>query len=206
MKLIVLLLIFFAGCNTGDKTISTSPVNSNDKVTVIQLSLIAGDDYLYFKNGYYYYKDSLFSGIITAFYPNGMIKSLTRITNGRQEGCTTTWYPNGNKESLRFYHNGEKEGVHYGWWENGNLKYTYGFAHGNYDGDYKEWYADTKIFKHIIYKNGSDQEGKGWRNNGKLFMNYIVRNKRRYGLLNAELCYALNKEKELNIKSMSYAK
>ena len=204
MKLLLLFLFVLAGCNTKDKSIYA--LVSHEKITVIHRSLQAGDVHLFYKKGCCYYTDSLFSGIITEVYPNHNSKSLMRFTNGRQEGYTTTWYPDGKKETLRFYHNGEKEGVHYGWWDNGNLKFTYGFVHGNYDGEYREWYVDATLFKQIIYKNGSDEEGKGWRNNGKLFMNYIVRNKRRYGLLNAELCYALNKEKAEYLKSMSYAK
>jgi antitoxin component YwqK of YwqJK toxin-antitoxin module len=200
----VLFLLLLAGCNAGDKTIYIPAFDK--KVTVIQRTLIAGDVHLSYKKGCCYYADSLFSGVITEFYPNRKMKSLTRFFQGRQEGWTSTWYPNGIKESLRFYQKGEKEGVHYGWWDNGNLKFTYRFSHGNYDGDYKEWYADHQIFKQVTYKNGSDQEGKGWRNNGKLFMNYKVRNNRRFGLLNAELCYALNKEKAVYLKSMSYAK
>ena len=65
---------------------------------------------------------------------------------------------------------------------------------GNYNGLYQEWYENGQPFKFIVYKNGNDVEGKAWRPNGKLYMNFINKDGRRYGLLNAQMCFSLKNE------------
>jgi hypothetical protein len=148
-------------------------------------------------NGVQYLGDSLFSGTIESFFPSGTPETSRSFYQGRQEGWSVTYYPNGNRADLRYYHLGEKDSVHTGWWENGQLRFRYHFSHGNYDGLSNEWYRSGKLLKEIVYVNGNDVSGKGWRENGKPFMNFIMRNGRRYGLMNGQLCYSLKNEKGL---------
>jgi antitoxin component YwqK of YwqJK toxin-antitoxin module len=152
------------------------------------------DTSLHCKNGLWYFHDSLFSGRIEEKYISGQQKSIGSFYHGKEEGCSFSFYPDGKRESVRSYDNGEKCGTHTGWWNNDKTRFEYHFTKGNYDGDYFEWYTSGKLLKHIIYKNGEELSGKGWRENGKLFMNYVMKDKRRYGLMNAQLCYSLKSE------------
>lgn len=52
-----------------------------------------------------------------------------------------------------------------------------------------------KPLKYIVYQNGIAQTGKGWRENGKLYMSFVVRDGRLYGLINPNLCYSLKNER-----------
>jgi hypothetical protein len=45
--------------------------------------------------------------------------------------------------------------------------------------------------KQIHYNNGTDEYGKGFRENGKVYMSFVVKNGRRYGLNNSNLCYTV---------------
>lgn len=172
------------------------PLVAERQVPMIPAIDIRVDDpRLMFKNGRWYYNDSLFSGYVHAFYPNGNKQRIQAFYDGKEEGQLMTWFQDGQKESERYFINGEKEGLHKGWWENGQQRFEYHFKNGIYDGDFKEWFSTGAEFKHIEYKNGVEIRGKGWRENGKLYMSYEVKGNRRYGLMNAQPCYTLKNEK-----------
>ena len=54
----------------------------------------------------------------------------------------------------------------------------------------------------IQYKDGKEIGGNGWRNNGKTYMNFIVKDGRRYGLVNAQLCYSVKNERGEYVENM----
>ena len=135
------------------------------------------------------------SGTITESFASGNIHHVSNYFQGKEEGWQYTYYDNGKPFDKRYYHTGEKDSVHTGWWENGNVRFEYHFKDGNYNGDFKEWYETGELGKHIHYVNGVDDWGKAWRQNGKLYMNFIVKDGRRYGLNNSNLCYTIKNGK-----------
>ncbi len=158
-------------------------------------SLLASDTALHLINGTFFYRNQHpFSGEIKELWPNDHLKSIQRITNGKQQGLTETFYPGGQRESIRWYTNGEKDSVHTGWWENGNKKYEYHFKIGVYDGLFTEWYQSGKMIQEVMYKDGKELYGKGWRESGKLYMNFVMKDGRRYGMNNSNLCYGLKQQ------------
>ena len=155
----------------------------------------AADHSLSFKNGYWYYAGNLFTGTITEHFNNNAIHQSTQYLNGKENGWRITYYLNGDLSEKRLYNNGEKDNVHTGWWQNGNKRFEYHFINGIYNGDYKEWYQSGRLLKHIHYTNGIDDWGKGWRESGKLYMNYVMKEGRRYGIVNSNLCYTVKNDK-----------
>jgi antitoxin component YwqK of YwqJK toxin-antitoxin module len=159
------------------------------------LSVRLQDSSLHLVNDVYHYKaNELFNGQIKDLWPNGRIKSIQTIIKGKQEGLSETFYPNGTIESKRWYSSGEKDSIHSGWWENGNKKYEYHFKNGLYNGCFTEWYQSGNMIQQLMYEDGKELYGKGWRDNGKLYMNFVMKNGRRYGMNNSNLCYGLKKE------------
>ncbi len=152
------------------------------------------DANLHIINGVYYYGQQLFSGIIKDVYENGKTHHETSYYNGREEAWSFMYYADGTMAEKRYYHQGEKDSVHTGWWPNGKLRFEYHFSKGMYNGDYKEWYNSGQAYKHIHYASGVDDWGKGWRENGRLFMNYTMVQGRRYGIVNSNLCYTVKNE------------
>ena len=178
----VLLLFVFSS-----KKIKTNKAAGNMPL----LSVNKTDTSLRVINGSYFYRQQLFSGVITELYDNGAAHHKTSCGNGKEEGWTWMFYPDGKLSEKRYYHLGEKDSVHTGWWQNGNPRFEYHFTMSIYNGDYREWYNNGSAYKHIHYTNGTDDRGNGWRENGKLFMNYTMRAGRRYGIINSNLCYTL---------------
>ena len=155
----------------------------------------AGDSSLQLLNGSWFYHQQLFSGTMETYFLSGALKARQTFYRGKEEGLLCTYYENGNKDTRRFYRNGEKDSINLGWWVNGNPRFEYHFNNGNYEGDFKEWYVSGRPLKHIIYHDGKEQSGKGWRENGKLYMNFVRKDGRLYGLINPNLCYSLKNER-----------
>jgi antitoxin component YwqK of YwqJK toxin-antitoxin module len=143
---------------------------------------------------YLYLDDNIMEGIVVEHYASGEMKRQSKYKNGLLNGPVITWYPEGNRESVRFYNEGEKDGVHTSWWPNGNMRFEYQFSNGLYHGTFKEWYQNGKPLHVFKYNHGAEVSAIGWRDNGKTYINFIVRNGKKYGLTNARLCYSLKEE------------
>ena len=185
LRKILLAFFLLSSCNVQD-----SP-----KIKLHIFSITVSDTALHLINGELFYENQPFNGELKELWPNQKIKSLERYSNGKQQDLSETFYPNGDRESTRWYSKGEKDSVHMGWWENGNKKYEYHFSKGLYNGMFTEWYQSGKMIQQVMYANGKDLYGKGWRENGKLYMNFVMKDGRRYGMNNSNLCYGLKGEK-----------
>ena len=188
MRYLCIAILFLSGCDHLRKDSMPAP-----GAAVSSIDVNKTDAALVFKNGYWYYKGTLLSGTMTDHFTNNGIRSRTSFLNGKEEGWQQIFFENGKISEKRFYHDGEKDSVHCGWWPNGNKRFEYHFKKGVYDGDFKEWYETGEPLKYVHYTNGADDWGKGWRQNGKLYMNFVMKNGRRYGLNNSNLCYTVKK-------------
>ena len=164
---------------------------TNKQGASLLVSVESSDPNLLFNNGSWFYKGKLFSGKLTERYPDQKVHHVTSFFDGKENGWQESFFNDGSISEKRFYTNGEKDGINTGWWPNGNKRFEYQFSKGIYSGDFKEWFEDGKEYKYIYYVNGNDQWGKGWRESGKLFMNYQVKDGRRYGIVNSNLCYTV---------------
>ncbi len=133
-------------------------------------------------------------GLVNDYYPSGELHRTSRYENGLLQGITRSWYPDGTRESERYYNRGEKEGIHAGWWPNGKKQFEYQFSDGMYHGTFKEWYESGKLLHVFEYDNGQEVSAIGWRENGRTYINFVVRNGKKYGLTNARLCFSLKDE------------
>ena len=55
-------------------------------------------------------------------------------------------------------------------------------------------YENGKPLNFFTYHKGEEVKAIGWRENGKTYINFIVRDGKKYGLTNARLCYSLKDE------------
>ncbi len=158
------------------------------------ISLDLNDTQLQQQGKYLMYQAKPFDGIIIETHANGGPKSQAYYKDGMQHGKFISWYQDGKKESERYYEQGEKEGLHFSWWPNGHLRFEYQFTAGLYHGTFKEWYENGKPLHVFEYNHGNEVRAIGWRDNGKTYINFAVRNGKKYGLTNARLCYSLKDE------------
>ncbi|MFT3908525.1 MAG: hypothetical protein QM737_03815 [Ferruginibacter sp.] len=175
--------------------LSSCNVQDSSKTKLQQFSINTSDTALHLINGELFYRNQPFNGELKEAWPNAKLKSIERYSNGKQQDLSEAFYPNGDRESTRWYNKGEKDSVHTGWWENGNKRYEYHFNKGNYNGMFTEWYQTGKMMQQVMYANGKELYGKGWRENGKLYMNFVMKDGRRFGMNNSNLCYGLKSEK-----------
>ncbi len=195
MKRISYFLFFLLSCREPGYPPVMITQKKNIHPSIPGKTVRYGDSLLHMENGVWYYDRRKYSGLIETYYPDGAIQVRQGIYEGKEEGVRNAYYENGLPESVRYYREGEKDSVHRGWWSNGNPRYEYHYKMGIYSGDWKEWYRSGRLMKYIVYQNGKERSGKGWRENGKPYMSFVVRNGRFYGLVNANLCYSLRNEK-----------
>lgn len=168
---------------------------NSSSVRTTDQTLDARDMRLQSKRGSLFFNDQLFTGITEEKYPDGKVRMLTHFKDGKEEGVAETFYENGEKESHRIYTAGEKDSIHTGWFPGGKMKFEYHFSKGNYDGAFREWYPSGAPAREMMYANGKELSGKEWRENGVLYTNFIWKGNRRYGVVNANMCYGVEKGK-----------
>jgi antitoxin component YwqK of YwqJK toxin-antitoxin module len=195
-KYLAILFVVYA-CHSAkqDKPSVAEKITDTVSITIPNITVRTTDTSLVLNNGIWFYHQQPFTGFIETYYVSGSLKSRQSFYNGKDEGLVLSYYEDGSKDARRFYHNGEKDSINQGWWPNGNRRFEYHFNNGVYEGDFKEWYQSGKPLKHIVYHDGKEQSGKGWRENGKIYMSFVVKEGRLYGLVNPNLCYSLKNER-----------
>ena len=160
------------------------------------------DTSLHWNNGSLYFQGQPYSGTVLQRDSAEQIISRQSYYQGKEEGWADWYYTSGKINARRYFHLGEKDSVHIGWWETGKPRFEYHFRNGQYEGWFKEWYASGKPLKEVYYEKGQEKRGQGWRENGKLYMSFEVRNGRMYGQINPNLCYSLQNEQGEFIRSV----
>ncbi len=195
MKYILFALLCLSAFSTITSPLYERGAMGGDEIQIPQLIIIQDDSNLYISNGVYYYNNNPFSGYILSKYENGTPEEKSGYLNGKKEGISFEWFPNSSLRSERFYTNGEKNGIHYGWYENGSIRFQYSFKNGINEGISTEWYRDGMISRQTVYSCGNEVSAKAWGVNGKLYINYEVRNGVIFGLNNSVPCYSIKNGK-----------
>ena len=190
MKYFVIALLFY-GCVHQKFDSIQAPVQIVEST----------DTSLHFSQGYWVRRNAVLTGLIISRYPDSSLQMTTPYVGGKEEGWKYSYYPGNILAEKRYFHQGEKDSVHYGWWPNKNKRFVYHFSKGTYNGDFTEWYERGNPYRHIHYTKGVEDWAKGWRENGKLYMNFIVKNGRKYGIENSNLCYTVKNGKGEFVKS-----
>ncbi|MBO6516459.1 MAG: hypothetical protein JJ975_07895 [Bacteroidia bacterium] len=133
-----------------------------------------------------------FTGQLVRLSENGDSISIESFKQGGLEGVSKHWYPNGQLKEHRYYRDNRKHGFHQGWYANGQQAFQYWFDDGVYTDTIREWYGNGQLYQVSVYRNGR-QEGRqqAWRENGELYLNYDVRNGRKYGNSGIKHCKSL---------------
>jgi hypothetical protein len=162
----------------------------------------SNDPSLHWNNGSMHFQGQPFSGTVLQRDSAEHVISRQSYYQGKEEGWAEWYYSSGKINARRYFHLGEKDSVHTGWWETSKPRFEYHFRNGEYEGWFKEWYASGKPLKEVYYEKGQEKYGRGWRENGKLYMSFEVRNGRMYGQVNPNLCYSLQNEQGEFVRSV----
>ncbi len=95
---------------------------------------------------------------------------------------------------------GSKEEVK-GFHENGKLSYQYYTVEGKRDGLYKEYYPTGDVQIERLYNLDTIVSEKINDINGKILVNYVIRDGRYYGLLGSSSCMSVLNENKLPVQN-----
>src|SRR6185295_2998386 len=80
-------------------------------------------------------------------------------------------------------------------WPNGGLRVDATYEHGVLAGEYRTYYESGAPYELRHYVNGrEDGLQQSWTETGELYLNYDVKDGRRYGLVNAKPCEPVTKK------------
>lgn len=88
-----------------------------------------------------------------------------------------------------------------GFHENGNLSYQYYIVEGKRDGVYKEYYPSGDLQIERLYSLDTIVSEKIKDINGKILVNYVIRDGRYYGLLGSSSCMSVFNEDRLPVQN-----
>jgi hypothetical protein len=137
-KLAVALLIGFLGCS------SVKMIEQDSEEGQLRFTIKQGGNA----------SDTVYHGIYTIWYPNGMKKLEVTYKNGKKQGMETLWDPHGTKIRETWYNNGKKNGNESYWDSRGNLKKTIAFRNDLQNGMEVTFSANGKKLKEEFYKAG----------------------------------------------------
>jgi len=192
--LFLLGMMHLAGCTSRENQ-ANSKAEANLPLPIASVTHNMNEGTFTWQNGICFQGNQAYTGVLVHSDSLGNLISKQQYYHGKEEGWSEWYYPDGRMNARRYFRNGEKDSVHLGWWPNGRLRFEYHFKQGQYEGWFREWYVSGIQLKAIWYEGGKEIRGTGWRENGKIYMSFEVRNGRLYGLVNPNLCYSLQKEK-----------
>jgi len=87
------------------------------------------------------------------------------------------------------YWHGEKYGLHESRWPNGKLRVQAHYFGDVFHGEYRTWYESGRPYELRHFDHGRESGmQQSWTEEGELYLNYEVRDGRRFGLINARPC------------------
>jgi antitoxin component YwqK of YwqJK toxin-antitoxin module len=142
------------------------------------------------------FKDGIPAGEFRYYYPNGKLKTISKVSNQGRRAVTVSYFPNGKEMAAGNYVNEKKDstwqffsesngtlvsqetyqaglinGLSRVFYPEGGLSELYNYKNGIKDGLWEQYYLDGKLKLRGVYKAG-DKQGpfKTWYNSGQLMM------------------------------------
>jgi antitoxin component YwqK of YwqJK toxin-antitoxin module len=114
---------------------------------------------------------------------------MTQLPGPGAARIDVTRYDDGRAASLRLYRDGRKAGTHVAWWPSGAIRSVVQYADDVYDGEYRTYYETGLLYELRHFRHGREAGlQQSWTAEGALFLNYEMRDGRRYGMVNARPC------------------
>ncbi len=92
---------------------------------------------------------TIFSGYLVSHYPDGTLRSRSRVVDGRLHGLSEGWYADGTPEISEQFREGVSHGVRLRWHPNGEMASRAEIADGQLHGDFRRWRADGTLWQVI---------------------------------------------------------
>jgi antitoxin component YwqK of YwqJK toxin-antitoxin module len=142
------------------------------------------------------YSGKPYSGHVRDFFPSGKLRSVTVYEDGLKHGYQKIWYENGNIQEIRYFQLGIKTGTHRGWHRNGQVRFLSEFSDGKFTGESYSWYDNGHVASYAVYRGANQLAFKKWRENGKIYINYVRDGNEQVGLYGGRLCIKVSKDRD----------
>ena len=135
---------------TQDEKISPKAGEPSEKKVSIQMDeIVKRDDTFYRK-----FSNIPFSGHIESYHPNGQLKIIGDLSDGKKVGNWIEYYLSGIKKSEGQFTNGKKDGPWVYYFLNANIKEKQFFIDGYKDGLWEKFDVHGTVVQTESYQNG----------------------------------------------------
>lgn len=115
---------------------------------------------------------------------------------GRPDRVELRFFADGTPASVRSYRDGRKTGWHLAFWPDGTPQSEAAYREDAYHGTYRSYYRSGRRYELRRFELGREAgRQQSWTEDGTLYLNYEVRDGRRYGLVNARPCLPVGPER-----------
>ena len=122
---------------------------SENKVSIQMDEIVKRDDTFYRK-----FSNIPFSGRIESYHPNGQLKIIGALLDGKKVGNWIEYYLSGIKKSEGQFANGKKDGPWVLYFLNANIKEKQFFIDGHKDGLWEKFDVHGTVVQTESYQNG----------------------------------------------------
>ena len=135
---------------TQDEKIPPKAGEPSEKKVSIQMDeIVKRDDTFYRK-----FSNIPFSGHIESYHPNGQLKIIGNLSDGRKVGKWIEYYLSGIKKSEGEFANGKKDGPWVYYFLNATIKEKQFFIDGHKDGLWEKFDVHGTVVQTESYQNG----------------------------------------------------
>ena len=135
---------------TQDEKIPPKAGEPSEKKVSIQMDeIVKRDDTFYRK-----FSNIPFSGHIESYHPNGQLKIIGDLSDGKKVGNWIEYYLSGIKKSEGQFANGKKDGPWVYYFLNANIKEKQFFIDGHKDGLWEKFDVHGTVVQTESYQNG----------------------------------------------------
>ena len=135
---------------TQDEKIPPKAGEPSEKKVSIQIDeIVKRDDTFYRK-----FSNIPFSGHIESYHPNGQLKIIGDLSDGKKVGNWIEYYLSGVKKSEGQFANGKKDGPWVYYFLNANIKEKQFFIEGHKDGLWEKFDVHGTVVQTESYQNG----------------------------------------------------
>ena len=133
----------------NEKIPPKAPKPSEKKVSIQMDEIVKRDDTFYRK-----FSNIPFSGHIESYHPNGQLKIIGDLSDGKKVGNWIEYYLSGIKKSEGEFANGKKDGPWVYYFLNATIKEKQFFIDGHKDGLWEKFDVHGTVVQTESYQNG----------------------------------------------------
>ena len=134
---IIFLIVELISCNVQEDNPSVVDTQIKDSLKKAPVSAIT---------------DSLYTGLVTEYYPKGEKKIEGFMKNGKRDGQWKSFYSDGALWSEGTYAEGKQYGTSISYYQNGNKQFEGLYKDGKPNGKWTFWDENGKVKKTMNYE------------------------------------------------------